>query len=458
MKPARLLIVDDNIRCVGGHYFELVTSLATAAHRFGYEVHVAAHQQFSDFDAVPGGVQLSPIFRARRMVRWSMGVDGASVLPRGLSGRYRGPVHRTMRHSIADARTFRCKRPMVMMRRWREDLSGWLGQMQVRSSDQILVTTSDDFGLLALAGVLAKIPTPLSIAAIVHFALVDRGTEDATTKLKTIGDQIRRAMFAAGVKLPIGPTSARHQLRLFATTEGLTRQYTAAGTGLSVTPIDYPTRAAKVNHSSHRSNGRSTACPVRCGLAGYPRAEKGRESIGELLDRMTPSLRSGQTSVTLQAPADQWSDLIPKSATDLAACDDADAAISVLTGVLSTADYHRWIGGFDIGVFLYDPSRYEVRCSGILLELMVRGVPVIVPDRCHLADQVRRHGGQGRAGYIFRDRSEVPGLIDQFCRHGESMIRHCRETAAIVAGQHRAEVALRTMGFGPGKVAVQKAA
>ncbi len=37
---------------------------------------------------------------------------------------------------------------------------------------------------------------------------------------------------------------------------------------------------------------------------------------------------------------------------------------------------------------LYDPTRYYARCSGVLLEMLCAGVPVLVPAGGWLADQI----------------------------------------------------------------------
>jgi hypothetical protein len=55
---------------------------------------------------------------------------------------------------------------------------------------------------------------------------------------------------------------------------------------------------------------------------------------------------------------------------------------------LNMADYVDLIRTADVGLFLYDSRRYFARCSGILLETLCSGVPVIVPAGCWLADQI----------------------------------------------------------------------
>ena len=55
---------------------------------------------------------------------------------------------------------------------------------------------------------------------------------------------------------------------------------------------------------------------------------------------------------------------------------------------LSPHEYARFICSADIGLFLYDSQQYFARCSGILVEMLSAGVPVVVPAGCWMADQI----------------------------------------------------------------------
>jgi hypothetical protein len=51
-------------------------------------------------------------------------------------------------------------------------------------------------------------------------------------------------------------------------------------------------------------------------------------------------------------------------------------------------DYVDLICNSDVGLFLYDGRQYYARCSGVLVEMLAAGVPVIVPAGSWLADQI----------------------------------------------------------------------
>jgi hypothetical protein len=50
--------------------------------------------------------------------------------------------------------------------------------------------------------------------------------------------------------------------------------------------------------------------------------------------------------------------------------------------------YAELVRSTDIGLLLYDSTRYYARCSGVLLEMLSAGVPVIVPGGCWLSEQI----------------------------------------------------------------------
>ena len=85
-KP-RLILVDDNIRDRGGHYFELASLLLDGAERLGYQCVLGTNRDFDQVRVDGRSWQVHRVFGTRRMVRWSLGVDGHSKVARDLDGR-----------------------------------------------------------------------------------------------------------------------------------------------------------------------------------------------------------------------------------------------------------------------------------------------------------------------------------------------------------------------------------
>ena len=55
---------------------------------------------------------------------------------------------------------------------------------------------------------------------------------------------------------------------------------------------------------------------------------------------------------------------------------------------LTEAEYAKMIIGADVGIMMYDPSRYAVRRAGVLGEFLAAGVPTLVPADCWLSRQI----------------------------------------------------------------------
>ncbi|KAA1260176.1 hypothetical protein LF1_27150 [Rubripirellula obstinata] len=442
-RSSRMIVVDDNVRCIGGHFYELSNLLMTGAKKVGYDPMLATHETFDSAQARTT-FPIVPIFQTRRLLRWSMGVDGESTVARSLTGMPsdRSPWNRVVQ-SFRDSCVPPSKRPSRMLETWKDNFLSLVERIKPTSNDRLLISTGDDFLMLALASALqqAKLPS-LRIDIILHFALTTDDQPDKQERLKQIGRQTRQA-----IKL-MGP----HDVHLHATTTSLAQQWRQSNVGTPISVIPYPTRTRphleKQIAAEPESNCKK---PLKLVLAGLPRAEKGRESIHDfLLDVQAMHLNNHDYQVSMQMPPQKWESMIPST---LHGCyrkamnGSANSPLEVMTSDLSTDDYHRWLDTADVGLFLYEPQRYKARCSGVLLEMLGRGVPVIVPDNCWLAEQVRKAGGHRSIGFIYQDRSEIPDLMRQFKKHRPAMMERASAYAKKLQQQHDAVNTLRVMGL-----------
>lgn len=437
-KCPRMILVDDNIRDIGGHYYELATLLLVGAEQLGYRPVLATHASFDDHQAVPAQWSLHPTFHTRRLVRWSLGVDGSSQYYRDRWGKTTGGTGlQNLWATLTDQLSPPAKRPKPMLRQWAADLAQLLAEIQANSDDTLLVSTGDDFAMLALANALRQAAIkPMRIDVIFHFALYERGQVDRGSRLRQLGHQIRASVEA------LRP----HDVHIHATTASLAAQLRETECGVRINSIPYPTRPRRVVSGAGSP-------PLKAVLAGLPRAEKGRGAIAELLSGIDQTLlRSGQFRMSMQMPAERWQAMVPSSLHtnyERAARGDAGGPFEVMTSNLSTKAYHAWLDTADLGLFLYDPQRYVARCSGVLLELLARGVPVIVPDECWLADQLRLAGGHRSIGFIYQDRSEIPDLMRQFAKRRGEMQPRSIKYAATIANRHDGRNTLLQMGIQP---------
>jgi hypothetical protein len=441
-----MILVDDNIRDIGGHYYELAALLLTGAEQLGFQPVLATHASFENPQAVPASWSLRPTFNTRRLVRWSLGVDGDSRFQRDLSGKtVGGSGHQNLWAAVTDQLSPPAKRPQPMLRQWATDLTRLLEEIKPSPADTLLVNTGDDFAMLALAAALEQADVgPLRIDVIFHFALYEADQTDRNERLHQLGRQLRSAVEA------LRP----HHVHIHATTEALAAQMRETDCGIHINSIPYPTRPRNVVSGA-------TSQPLKAVLAGLPRAEKGREAIADLLSGVDETLlRNGHFQMSMQMPSRGWQAMVPKSLHanyERSLSGDAGGPLEIMTSNLSTEAYHAWLDTADLGLFLYDPNRYVARCSGVLLEMFARGVPVIVPDRCWLADQLRLAGGHRSIGFIYQDRSEIPDLMRQFAKRRCEIQSRSIKYAATIAKRHGGRNTLLQMGIKPADLKQQAA-
>ena len=435
--------MDDNVRSIGGHFYELSSLLMAGAEKIGYEPILAAHETF-DLTESQSNYPIAPIFQTRRLLRWSMGVDGESTVARSLAGT---PLDRSPWNRVVQAFRDSCvppsKRPSRMLATWQDNFLNFVQRVKPTSNDSLMISTGDDFLMLALASALRKANLPsMRIDIILHFALIADDQPDSETCLTQIGRQARQA-----IKL-----MSPHRIHLHATTTSLAQQWRQSSVGTPISVIPYPTRTRPhLDKPQNVQPDQQNSKPIKLVLAGLPRAEKGRESIHDfLLDVQDMHLKHQDYQVSIQMPPQNWESMIPLAlhgSYRAALRGSSSSPLEVMTSDLSTEDYHRWLDTADIGLFLYEPHRYKARCSGVLLEMLGRGVPVIVPDNCWLAEQVRKAGGHRSIGFIYQDRREVPDLMRQFQKHRPAMMARAAEYAKQLLQQHNAVNTLRVMGL-----------
>ncbi|OYP28943.1 hypothetical protein [Rhodopirellula sp. MGV] len=461
----RLLFVDDNVRSIGGHYLELASLLAEGAGKIGYEPHLVSHVALGEVvragetDPRLNVFQLQPRFSVRRMENWSLGVDGPSRCQRDIQGRPAGPRFQRLRQLAADRLCRPARRPEQMLQTWSRQFREALEAFAPEANDVVVINTGGDFQILALAHALenfqrSSASVPLQVHVVFHFAVFE---DQHDGRAQLFGQQVNHAVKSI-------EKAGGHQIRLHATTEPLCQQLSQVG--VHATAIPYPTRAPWGERNSPRSE-RSDTKRLKLLLAGLPRVEKGRDEMQRLMQLLEPQhLRTGRYCVSLQCDPKRWQRVIPASMQDLyqqaihdGECSD-DTGLEIRHGNLGSDAYHRWLDSADIGLFLYNPKRYVARCSGVLLEMMIRGAAVVVPDGCWLADQVRwverqlgeqqlgsQRLGSGAVGWIYQSIDQIPEILDQAFQQFPEVRRNCHACAELIATEHAAERTLMHMGI-----------
>jgi len=174
-------------------------------------------------------------------------------------------------------------------------------------------------------------------------------------------------------------------------------------------------------------------------------------------------LQTGNFRLAMQVPEKRWKRMVPlhlrsvfRNAIDNQG-QDPENRLEVQSGNLDEESYNRFLDSADVGLFLYNPQRYVARCSGVLLELLIRGVPVVVPKGCWLSEQLDLAGGDGSIGYSYTSTKQIPALLHQIRRDYPDLSRMAGMHAEKTLRLHNASNTLRTMGIPDQAVAALRA-
>lgn len=404
----RLLIVDPNIAGLKGHFLELARVIADAACERRWKTTLLTSTSVDAGAASQPHLTILPTFTCRKLRRWSLDIHGYSRVQRDLAGHPAGggPLRRIQQFCVD---RLHGTTPPQALRRTADELSRSLKQLAPSENDLILLSTADDFMLLILAAALQDWdgPAPLNLGLLWHFP-IQAGREcerrPAAGRQFQLRLQLERSLSAL----------QRHRVHCMATTQELTRQLNRLLRPGLWQAIDYPIRgdfhtatAATTERVSAAASAGGTAIavaeladaadagavgvrrPLRVVCGGALRSEKGQRELSRVVELLWDDfLARGRIRLGLQIAPTAARRLIPAGRA-IPACDALPGEVFDLAEpVLSAEQYGQRIRSADVGLFLYNGRRYYSRCSGVLLELLICGKPVIVPAGSWLSRQI----------------------------------------------------------------------
>ncbi len=179
----------------------------------------------------------------------------------------------------------------------------------------------------------------------------------------------------------------QHRIHCFATTASLAARYRNAGLH-GVVDLPYPVDPKLTPVTSMKPP------PFCLVIAGHLRREKGRDQLRTLLRALWPASGNGpDVGVLLQGNRSRIRTLLPpdlqrRMKRHSPGLSPAGGTLAVAEHPLSTQAYRQHIRQAHIGLMLYDPQAYRVRCSGVLSEFLSAGIPVVVPAGSWLSEQL----------------------------------------------------------------------
>lgn len=228
-----------------------------------------------------------------------------------------------------------------------------------------------------------------------------------------------------------------HDVRFYTDTDELTRQYNRLGAGTF--------RTVPIPHT-HAAVPKPVKLPLRVIYVGDARREKGYQFIPRLMeDLWTDYVATGKLSFHLQSnfniPNGEPEAVIARQKLEHFAARQP-GSVELFTKPLTSAQYKDFVLSGDLNLLLYDANNYYARSSGILVESLSAGMPVIVPAGSWLARQfqavVNAYHGEvlERAGrrmsYSLDDlRWEVDEVPVKLVAGELSGVEHARPAASV---------------------------
>ena len=372
--------LDTGISSIGQHPWELGSNLLGAARKEGFHGVMVSHRSLNSTagpcDDLPEGTIIRKLFRCEAasifslnnsgFVRWPTSISGFPAVPYGIAellGNLKGLFFEP-----------KIGRVIANFHQLRNDLFEFFSSTSFSNDDLVLLATTNEFECLALAAAVRSLvikPT-IRIGLYFHFGVF---SSPKSSMMLPVPKRLR--MMQRILREAIRNLEGVH-LNLFATSQGVAEQITAISDH-ACQYVPYPV-SSFYSHSNIQEDKPKRICVTVAGA----REEQVGGSLEYLIRKLFshPSLFENVDIAILGSNkfVETYLDIereLLKGCTDNPDC---LPRIIAKNTPLSTYDYRAWLANSDLGVLLYDRDAYRHRASGIFLELLTLGKPVIVPS------------------------------------------------------------------------------
>lgn len=368
----KFILLDHSLRDTGGHHFPYAASVLQAAEAAGFAPALATHRDFVDTAAFPSRWPLHALFPAVSYSVHTLDTQAAPAGPEVPLARWLEPLQSRWRR--------------MQRQRHIAQFAAACGELFQRvplaDGDLVFLPTVSELDLHGLAAYMASVPALPAVQwhAMVHFGIHrdrDWRKHDDTRATEAMRASLRTSLEGC----------ARQRLRLWCTTEPLADQYRALGVA-EFAALPYPVHP----YFSEFRQLRLQPLPARIACLGHARREKNQRALPALLQLLwADAFAGGRARLVVQNARPPLRRALMGCIRRLSAALPAAAGaapVECSAGKLDEAQYAHLVCDSDIGLLLYDARRYHDRCSGVLLEMLVAGVPVVVPARSWLGEQI----------------------------------------------------------------------
>ncbi len=402
----RFVLVDHSVQRSGGHHLEYAINILRAAEEAGFQPILVTNNRFRDDGSIPREWTVASLYT-------STSYDFLRVMGRTMpsaSARHRRAWFSPLRRLVSGAR-LEC-----MLWLFRRQTRGVLCRLRLQRGEHAFFASATTIELDAIMQVWRDDPRFHAAQGhvMLHFPLFERRDGSGPSKE---GARSRLVRIASAV-----PAMAGMNMHVYATNDGLVEQVRSLGkanhtaalcaqiprteiacaeipcTEFPCTEIPWAVNAngvdAETDTDTDTDKQPISSRAIRIGLPRTKRSEHGGPLIESIFAELRAELIDGRRAQLLLLASSL--DELPNSLRAHASFHDtvadactSTAAIAVVRWPLSIGQYLCLVRATDIRILLYDQQRYYARASGVLVEMLCSGTPVIVLGGNWLSRQFR---------------------------------------------------------------------
>jgi hypothetical protein len=361
----KFVLIDHSMKDLGGHYYTYASCVLPAAERAGFQPVLAMHREFRDLPALPPSWQSHPIFRNKSYSQRYIETGNANGTLGGWWSRTRNKWRARERQRLAES--------------FAEDCATLMSKIALEEGDHVFFASASEIDLEGLAMFLQGASVEYRrIHWHLQFHLgIFEGRDPDYADQRPRREFMREMFLHALTRVP------EHHIHLYCTTRELTAQYEYLGVAPFYT-LPYPVHPLFLLPTPPKTSSDH----VRIACLGHSRREKGYRELPIVVRKLwTDYLSKGRAQLVMQTRRRDLMRALDSTVSDLGP-HSATPPVVYAPFPLDLERYAELVRSSDIGLLLYDSTRYYTRCSGVLLEMLSAGVPVIVPGGCWLSEQI----------------------------------------------------------------------
>jgi glycosyltransferase involved in cell wall biosynthesis len=419
----KLLIVDPSLLSLEGHSYNYDLAIAQAATRRFDEVVVYADREFRDASArmrdcrpVLNRLRIDTLKRCTNAVFHLFGRRARSAASVS--------AHATVVPGVWD---------------WMVRLAEWLRARDLEWSLRSILRDhqrqGDDVHVFVQHAHFSELILAARLEPGAHIHLVLRYSPELVN-----AGQLPKVRFAG----LLATLNRSRTLHLYTDSERLSAEYAALGAKRIRTlpvPILVPDNA--LSHTG------ADALAVRVAILGSARVEKGFCELAPLIERFPKQAGGRPVTAMIQTTPDSADPRVREALRELNALAARLPAgsLELLASPVPVETYYSWLGRAGIVALPYLSRKYNASTSGIFVEALCFGVPVICPADSWMADVLAEaeHGAGLRIGEVVSSIAEVPAAVEKIGAALPEYRAAVREFATAWRRTHNADACVKVL-------------